>query len=148
MPTQGGLRRVLQPGGQEYLLVFPIMHPSKSLMRARLTIDAFKLTILSPWCSRKMLKPRVVHYFLKTKRCTIKFQNHRKTPQNLSTPPKNTTARTQHKIGGPVHAAELVCRFKIKSPKSASHCGHQPASRSSLLHFHKSWITRGKCMIC
>ena len=34
-----------------------------------------------------------------------------------SQPPKNTTAITQHKIGGPDRTAELGCGFKIKSPK-------------------------------
>ena len=73
LPTQGGRRRVLWLRGQECPPVFPIMHPSKNQMRAR-------LTIVSPRCSWKILKPFVVHYFLKTKHCAIKFRNHRNTP--------------------------------------------------------------------
>jgi len=52
----------------------------------RLTIDAFTLTLVSSWCSQKLLKPRMLRHFLKTKCCTIMFRNHRKTPQNLSNP--------------------------------------------------------------
>ena len=91
LPTQGGLRRVLWLRGQECPLVFPIMHPSKNHMRARLTIDAVTLTVVSPRCSSKILKPWVVHYFLKTKHCAIKFRNHRNTPHNTAwhlNPPK------------------------------------------------------------